>query len=125
MMPKRQIREIIAGHEARNSELLAIFMKKNVDLDVKRQIDLHFWVTDKRNAEALKKSLERKGFLIQRLVDTGNKADFPWNLEAGGFQSISQTIATEFTSDLADGWPSFRLKLLTAPILWVPHPSRS
>jgi hypothetical protein len=114
MMPERHIREVIAGHEARNSELLAIFMKKNVDLDVKRQIDLHFWVTDKSNAEALKKSLERKGFSIQRLVDTGNKTDFPWNLEAGLFQSISQIVATEFTSDLArsaneysaiyDGW---------------------
>ena len=51
----------IAGHSARNAELLRRISEEDVDLDGPRVANVFFWTPDENSADSLVHSLAREG----------------------------------------------------------------
>jgi Regulator of ribonuclease activity B len=112
---EQQIREALAGHDARNASLKNLLLDKKVDIHGVRPIDFHFWVASSLDAEALADALRSQGFtiLVQRRAATPDVA-LPWNVEAQAAQSVELTARRDFTEGLVrlavehngryDGW---------------------
>jgi hypothetical protein len=98
----------LTGHEQRNKELLLLFRAKQVNLDEKRSIDLHFWAWSQSDSVRLAHELYRRGFTIL-LLKPAILPDDPerWNVEAGTRSTISSIVDSKFTEMLVDLASSF------------------
>jgi regulator of RNase E activity RraB len=114
-MTDAEIKQAIEGHDARNEALRQKLDKDAVDLNIPREIDCHFWLDSKENADRLASILSKQGFRVKTSgpAIVGSK-EVPWNLEMVVRQSIDLTLTHEFADELVrraadcggryDGW---------------------
>jgi regulator of RNase E activity RraB len=109
------ISNALAGHNLRNQELRKDFVRKRVNLDESRAIDLHFWSAEQRDAALLARALYRIDFLVLMLAPQQQEdGSAVWNVEAGIKEPISRIISSGFTERMVrlaeehsseyDGW---------------------
>ena len=67
MMTEPEIQRSLAGHTARNIDLIRNLVQKGVDVAEPRSIDLHFWAGSQKDACFLAKALYESGYLILQL----------------------------------------------------------
>ena len=93
----------LAGHHARNRQLLMVFAEKSVSLDELRLVEFHFWAFEQHNAVELGHELRKRGFELLALKPVSSQHDPEcWNIEASMVASISSVISQEFTEALLD-----------------------
>jgi regulator of RNase E activity RraB len=114
-MTDAEIEHAIEAHDARNEALRQKLDKDAVDLKIPREIDCHFWLSNKESADRLASVLSKQGFRVKTSgpAVAGSKA-LPWNLEMIVRQSIALTLRHEFADELVrkaadcggryDGW---------------------
>jgi regulator of RNase E activity RraB len=113
MLDEAQIQEGLAGHAARNAELLRNLRDKGVSLDAPQFVEHHFWAKGQRNAALLAKALYDRGYLV--LVISPEEDDSGlWDVEAGIEQSLAEAADPALTEELTrlaaqfdgvyDGW---------------------
>jgi hypothetical protein len=113
-MDENQIQEAIVGHQARNVSLKQLLVEKGVDLKEPRPIDCHFYAKSQRDAEALAKALQTRGFKVLVNRQSAGRESHLWNIEAEVVQSVDLTTRREFIDELVrlanannsehDGW---------------------
>ena len=109
----KEIDEVLAGHEARNRELVALITRKGGNLEVDRTVDLHFWAHDAARAEALAQALRECG-LSNVIARVSAKDAAVWNVEGQIVRSVLQVVEPRFVERFAmlaashhadfDGW---------------------
>jgi regulator of RNase E activity RraB len=107
------IESLIEGHHARNRELLKSIASKGADLNLPRDIELHFWAFSEDAARNLSTALEARGYSPVRWNRAVADATV-WNVETRVQASPISVAAPAFVEDLAkladandgefDGW---------------------
>ena len=114
-MTQAEIQEAVAGHHARNMELLRQLQEREVSFDEWRTIEHHFWAPSHREAALLARALYSKGHLVITICPTdmhdGTKC---WNVETERQESVLQAtrgdVIEEFVrmadslNAVYDGW---------------------
>jgi hypothetical protein len=113
MVSEAQILDDLAGHGARNAELLRKLRGMGVKLDVPHSVEHHFWANGGRNAALLAKALYDRGYFVL-VISPGDNDSEPWDVEVEMEQSPTQAADPSLTEDLArlaaqfdatyDGW---------------------
>ena len=117
MLGEGIIQESMAGHAARNSELLQELRRKGAKLNMPQSVEHHFWADDQKSAASLARELYRRGFLvlvIAPVVDAEDGEKRIWNVEAGVQRTLTQAADPAITEELVrlaaefdatyDGW---------------------
>jgi regulator of RNase E activity RraB len=112
-MDEKYIQENIAGHNARNKELLKQISERGVDLDTPRPIDILFWVADEQNANSLVETLAKNGLGDFYSVPPDDETE-TWIVEGQVLISPRSVCQEQFTEKLVrlaaaysgdyDGW---------------------
>ena len=112
-MKMSDIESIIESHHDRNRELLKSIESKGADLNLPRDIDLHFWAFSENAARSLSAALEARGYSPVRWNHAVGDHSL-WNVEACVQVSPASVAAPVFVEDLArladthdaefDGW---------------------
>ena len=112
-MSESNIQKTIQGHLARNLGLKELIIRKGVDLDVKRTIDLHFWAHGKVAAHDLVVALEIAGYSVSVSKPSDGDPSL-WNVESQLNASPLEVTAPFFVERLVrlaadnqaefDGW---------------------
>jgi hypothetical protein len=107
------VESIIEDHHARNRELLKSIASKGADVNLPRDIDLHFWTFSEDGARSLCTALEARGFSPVHW-NRANADPALWNVEARIQASPVSVAASAFVEELArladtydgefDGW---------------------
>jgi hypothetical protein len=107
------IESLIDDHHGRNRELLKSIASKGVDLNLPRDIDLHFWAFSEDAARNLSQALKARGYSP---VSWNRAVADPtgWNVETSVRASPASVAVPAFVEDLAkladandgefDGW---------------------
>ena len=115
MITEAEIQKSMAGHDARNIELLKHLQEEGVALGVPRPVEHHFFASNQRNAALLAKELYERGYLILVLSPPVAEDDSgSWNLEAGIQRTPDEAASHDVTEELVrlaakydthyDGW---------------------
>jgi regulator of RNase E activity RraB len=88
---------------------------RGVDLGEQRDLEIHFWAWNQRNAALLAQELYRRGYLVL-MLNPAKSAENPdlWSIEAEAKLTINQMVDEVFTDELLalasmfsaqyDGW---------------------
>ena len=111
-MRASDLKDVIAGHVARNWELCKLIESKGADLTAKRTIDLHFWADGELAAHRLATVLRERGWSHVEINPTEDVS--VWNVEVHIEASVLEVVDRGFLEAIArlamdsqgqfDGW---------------------
>ncbi len=103
------------GHRRRNAALVESLRAQNVDTEVPREIEVHFWASRHENAVSFAKALYDAGFQLSVLAPSPSVSEPDmWNVEVTIVLSVQAVVSDDFIRNIImfadnyaarfDGW---------------------
>lgn len=93
-MTEIEIAESVAGHSARNHELVRLITSKGADLELARRIDLHFWAPSESSAGQLAQALRNAG--LANVFHASSNGATRWNVEGQVHQPVTSVVEPQY-----------------------------